>query len=129
STAWLKTIISESTQPKLQSTDINILLVSEAGSGKKTFINAFSNYLTYDTLDSASDGEIQVVKLFEFFIFDPTTQKEFKTSFGASNRNILSNDHQIMLKQSCQTYNFTVAKRSLRLIDTPSMCDNANINI
>ncbi|CAF1589414.1 unnamed protein product [Rotaria magnacalcarata] len=124
STAWLKSIISGSTQPKLQSTDINILLVSEAGNGKKTWINEFANYLTCNTLDAALNGEIQVVRPFEFFIFDPTTQKEFKTSFSAPNRNILPNDHQIMLKQNCPTYNFTVAKRSLRLIDTPSMCDN-----
>jgi GTPase SAR1 family protein len=37
--------------------DINILLLGPTGVGKTTFINAFANYLVYNSLDEAIEGQ------------------------------------------------------------------------
>jgi len=39
-------------------TELNILILSETSVGKSTFINAFINYLNFETLNSALGDEI-----------------------------------------------------------------------
>ncbi|KAM6520168.1 hypothetical protein FALCPG4_013721 [Fusarium falciforme] len=45
----------------LKSDSINILILSETGVGKSTFINDFANYLTYNTLDEAKAAKQSTV--------------------------------------------------------------------
>ncbi|CAF4012200.1 unnamed protein product, partial [Rotaria sordida] len=66
-------------QPSLTSspssvTEINVLLMGETGVGKSTFINAFVNYLIFDTLEQAQQNEPIVLIPVSFLI---TTGNQF----------------------------------------------------
>ncbi len=56
--------------------DINILLLGPTGVGKTTFINAFANYLVYNSLDEAIDGQLQAIIPAWFTIMDKNTFEE-----------------------------------------------------
>lgn len=43
---------------------MNILLMGKTGIGKSTFINAFGNYLKYDTLKQATKNKVNINKTF-----------------------------------------------------------------
>lgn len=93
------------------------------GVGKKTFINALANHLVYDTLDTALQGSMQVLIPFKFSISDPDTFEPLEIGVGTPTENELSDIPSISKAQFCQTYTFTIGKRLLRLIDTPSIGD------
>jgi Flp pilus assembly CpaF family ATPase len=59
--------------PNVSDTDINILLLGSTGDGMTTFINAFINYLAYDTLDIALKHELKVLIPTSFITFDEST--------------------------------------------------------
>ena len=56
--------------------DINILLLGQTGVGKTTFINAFANYLVYNSLDEAIDGKLQAIIPAWFTFMDKNTFEE-----------------------------------------------------
>ena len=63
-------------------TDINILLMGETGVGKTTFINAFINFLFYDTLDEALQGDLKVLIPCSFAVTDKVTFRYRKSDRG-----------------------------------------------
>ncbi|CAG2164727.1 unnamed protein product [Oppiella nova] len=58
--------------------EITLLMVSESGVEKSTFINAYVNYMTYDTMDEARDGKIKCLLNEKFTLMDQDTY-ELKT--------------------------------------------------
>jgi GTPase SAR1 family protein len=103
--------------------DINILLLGETGVGKTTFINAFVNYLVYDTLDAALQGEMQVLIPSAFAIADAQTHTPTTITVGSPDDNEVGKDNGQSQTKGCKSYLFSLGDRYLRLIDTPGIGD------
>jgi GTPase SAR1 family protein len=105
------------------SKDINILLIGETGVGKTTFINAFVNYIIYDTLDAALRGQMQVLIPSVFSVADSETHNSTTITVGTRDKNELCEENGQSQTQGCKSYLFSIGDRYLRFIDTPGVGD------
>lgn len=116
-----------------QSDYLNILILGETGVGKSTFINAFVNYLTFETLDEA----IQTEELnwvipcsFSTHIMDRSKPDnsidEIKIQVG-----FRDDEHDgtkgASATQRTTVYPVTIGTRTIRLIDTPGIGDTRGV--
>ncbi len=101
--------------------EINILLLGETGVGKSTFINAFLNYLHYDSFADAELGELKYLVPSSFEVFGK------KIKIGSD-----SNECSIPGQSSTQdpkTHVFYFDPNSLlRIIDTPGINDTRGVD-
>src|SRR5687768_6623261 len=108
--------------------EINILLLGETGVGKSTFINAFVNYLKFETLDEAKSGDMEVLITSKFTI----TDENYKTrtiKVGIDDTNEQIGNVGVSSTQGCRSYVFHVAEdKIIRLIDTPGIGDTRGID-
>jgi GTPase SAR1 family protein len=109
-------------------TDLNILLLGETGVGKTTFINAFVNHLTYNTLDEAIKGNMIVVIPASFSITDPNTYDSKVIQIGTPDKNENNSEDGHSKTQGCKSYVFPVGNRNLRLIDAPGIGDTRGVD-
>jgi GTPase SAR1 family protein len=107
-----------------QQKEINILLLGETGVGKSTFINAFANYLTYETMEEAEKGELISLIPTEFTVTDADYQ-ERRVKIGDDINEI--NKIGQSATQQCKAYCFTYGNILVRLIDTPGVGDTRGI--
>ncbi|CAF4020271.1 unnamed protein product [Rotaria sordida] len=109
-------------------TEINVLLMGETGVGKSTFINAFVNYLIFDTLEQAQQNDPVVLIPVSFLITTGDQFNEFIVKFGDIDSNENYEHQGQSVTQQCKSYIFKLnEKLCLRLIDTPSMGDTRGL--
>ena len=107
---------------------MNALIIGETGVGKSTFVNAFVNYLAYQTLDEAEGAETITVLPASFLITTGHDFKEVTVNIGDPDPNEDFNERGASVTQHCRSY--IIRLRSdlrLRLIDTPGMGDTRGI--
>ncbi|EPE30994.1 P-loop containing nucleoside triphosphate hydrolase [Glarea lozoyensis ATCC 20868] len=113
--------------------NLNILILGETGVGKSTFINAFVNYLSYETLPDAmkADGLNWVIPCSfstqKMDRNDPNSKiEQIKVKVGSRD------DEQDGAKgasatQQTTVYPVTIGTRTIRLIDTPGIGDTRGL--
>jgi GTPase SAR1 family protein len=103
---------------------INILLIGESGVGKSTFINAFANYLRFESLEAAQQGEPIVIIPVSFLMTVNDNFDERVIKFGSTDSNENHNDYGQSVTQRCKSYVFKISdEKKLRIIDTPGFGD------
>jgi GTP-binding protein EngB required for normal cell division len=108
--------------------DINVLLLGESGVGKSTFINAFVNYLTFDSLEQALTEEPVVLIPVSFLLTINDNFEEFIVKFGDVDANEDHHHPGQSVTQYCRSYVFDISnKLRLRLIDTPGVGDTRGL--
>lgn len=117
-----------------QSNYMNILILGETGVGKSTFINAFINYLTFETLDDSIKAEKLnwvIPCSFSTQIMDrlspdgEITTREIKVG---SREDEQDGSEGASATQQTSVYPITVGSAIVRLIDTPGIGDTRGIS-
>ena len=108
---------------------INILLLGESGVGKSTFINAFANYLRFDSLEQAQSGQPIVIIPVSFLITVNDQFDEQLVKFGDVDPNEDHSKSGRSVTQQCRSYVFEISHgKKLRIIDTPGFGDTRGGN-
>ncbi|CAF5149592.1 unnamed protein product, partial [Rotaria sp. Silwood1] len=121
----LKLTNSGTSPPSLSAlTELNVLLLGETGVGKSTFINAFVNYLTFNTIEQAEQSDPAIVIPVSFITTTGDNFKEITVKFGDVDSNENFQNQGQSVTQHCRSYIFDLNERlRLRLIDSPGIGD------
>ncbi|KAK8063208.1 hypothetical protein PG996_007860 [Apiospora saccharicola] len=120
-------------EPKLNALqsykEMNTLILGESGVGKSTFINAFYNYMMFDTLDAAMDHERLEYAIPSSFTLQYANETDPDGGFVQCKVKI-GNDAEEQdgstgqsATQSPTVYRLQIGDRIVRLIDTPGIGD------
>lgn len=108
----------------------NILIMGATGAGKSTFINAFINYLLYDTLQDALNAEQLTFAIpGSFSVPDPKiADRKIEVQWGSENPTESMSGQGQSATQSCVIYAININGKLLRLVDTPGLGDTRGID-
>jgi hypothetical protein len=110
---------------------INILLLGETGIGKSTFINAFVNYLSFDTFEQAELNKPVVLIPVSFLMTVGDNFEERTVKFGAidDSKNEDFDHSGQSVTQHCKSYIFHLKDgKKLCIIDTPDFGDTRGLD-
>jgi len=106
-----------------------LLLIGGSGVGKSTWINAFANYCSFETLDKAqkAGGKFPISSTFE--ILHPKTRNLISISSESSEYTPISRDTEIgeSVTQSPDEYVFQYQNTKIVIIDTPGLLDTKDV--
>ncbi|CAG2115450.1 unnamed protein product [Medioppia subpectinata] len=134
--AWFEQLLHNYRQTKLaimnKQPDGAIITVvnvnaCESGVGKSTFINAFVNYLSFESLDAANGQPICLIPV-SFSLTDPKTQTPVRVVLGDQDMNENSDDTTKSATQYPKCYKFEDDNIVLNIIDTPGIADTDGID-
>ncbi|KAF4949030.1 hypothetical protein FGADI_9315 [Fusarium gaditjirri] len=110
--------------------DLNILILGETGVGKSTWINAFINYLTYESIDDALEAEdLKCVIPCSFQTQTAVDGKFVETEIKiGSSRSEKDGSGGQSATQSTEVYTVDIGKTRVRLIDTPGIGDTRGVD-
>ena len=122
------TIVVKS-QPPPSKKEINVLILGETGVGKSTFINAFVNYLVFDSLQQAEQSQPVLLIPVSFLMTQADHFQEVNVKFGNLDKNENFEHEGQSVTQQCKSYIFKLNDQTnLRLIDTPGINDTRGVD-
>lgn len=104
--------------------ELNLLLLGETGVGKSTWINAFLNFVNYDTLEEAEKENLLTLIPSNFTVCNEDFE-QITVNTGTD-----KNETQIAgqsATQDARIYQFYVGKTTVNLVDTPGIGDTRGI--
>lgn len=109
--------------------DLNILILGETGVGKSTWINAFINYLSHESIDDALAAEdLKCVIPCSFqtqtAVDGRFVETEIKIGSSQSEKDGSGGESAT---QSTEVYTVNIGKTRVRLIDTPGIGDTRGV--
>ena len=107
--------------------DINILLLGPTGVGKTTFINSFANYLVYNSLNEAIEGQLQAIIPAWFTFMDRDTYEDRTIVIGTPDESEKKGHVGQSCTRQCRSFVFRIGNRNLRLIDAPGVGDTQGL--
>ncbi|RSL66749.1 hypothetical protein CEP54_003551 [Fusarium duplospermum] len=110
--------------------DLNILILGETGVGKSTWINAFINYLSHESIDDALAAEdLKCVIPCSFqtqtAVDGRFVETEIKIGSSQSEKDGSGGESAT---QSTEVYTVNIGKTRVRLIDTPGIGDTRGVD-
>ncbi|CAF4363096.1 unnamed protein product [Rotaria sp. Silwood2] len=123
-----------SPSPTLSNDDtINILLLGETGVRKSTFINAFANYIIFNSFEQTESSEPIVIIPVSFIMTIGDNFEECIVKFGEVDNFNNENFNTIgqSVTQHCKSYVFALNngnERKVRIIDTPGFGDTRGLD-
>lgn len=104
--------------------EMNILILGETGVGKSTWINAFINHLTFESLQEAERNNFCSLIHSEFTILDEDFN-EINVFTGVDKNEVKKAGASQTQESKVYTYNFGDTR--IRLIDTPGVGDSSGV--
>lgn len=107
--------------------EYNILLLGGTGTGKSTTINAYANYVKFNTIEKAQEQTFVELIPSSFKLAHPDLDEEFciETGTDLNESTVIGGSRT----QGPMAYRFNFSDKIIRLIDTPGMGDTRGLKV